>query len=190
MFSLALRSILFKMSNIFVTFGHNRFCLNIRNSFLRKGNILIGVNSGIDRDFDCLVLGSSITIGEHSVIGIKNKFWNYGPIEIGSFCMFAGEVSLTTGGHDKDTFVPYSSKLVVGNGVWVGHGANIVARQNGLHVGDNAIVAAGALVISDVPAGAIVAGVPAKVIGYRKLPEKVWHLGDIWFSPYTFEVVD
>lgn len=51
-------------------------------------------------------------------------------------------------------------------------------------------IAAGAVVINDVPTRAIVAGVPAKVIGYRELPEKVWHLGDIWFSPFTFELIE
>lgn len=39
--------------------------------------------------------------------------------------------------------------------------------------------------ISDVPANAIVAGVPAKVVGHRDLPDRVWHLGSIWFCTHT-----
>jgi len=52
------------------------------------------------------------------------------------------------------------------------------------------MVAAGAVVGNDVPGSAIVAGIPAKVIGYRFLPDKVWHLGNIWFSPNKFDLVD
>ena len=49
----------------------------------------------------------------------------------------------------------------IGNDVYVGVGASILG---GVHVGDGATVGAGAVVIKDVPAGATVVGVPAKVI--------------------------
>ena len=38
----------------------------------------------------------------------------------------------------------------------------------GIHVGEGAVVAAGSVVISDVPAGAVVAGVPARIIKTKK----------------------
>ena len=101
--------------------------------------------------------------------------------------MFAADVTLTNGGHDKNTFEPFSGPLSIGSGCWISNGARIVGP---LTIGDNAIVAAGAVVVDDVPPCAIVAGVPAKVIGYRVLPDKVWHLGDRWFSPHTFEAVE
>jgi hypothetical protein len=53
---------------------------------------------------------------------------------------------------------------------WVGRnvdfGANVTCIGN-IHIGDNAIIAAGSVVVKDVPANAIVAGNPAKVIKYR-----------------------
>ena len=49
----------------------------------------------------------------------------------------------------------------MGKGVWVGSQATILP---GVTIGDDAIVAAGAVVARDVPAGAIVAGVPARKI--------------------------
>lgn len=98
--------------------------------------------------------------------------------------MFAADVTLTNGGHHPDTFIPFSGPLKVGNGCWIGNGARIVGS---LTIGDNAIVGAGAVVIRDVPAGSIVAGVPARKIGERALPEKVWHLGNTFFDPITFE---
>lgn len=49
----------------------------------------------------------------------------------------------------------------IGNHVWIGTGAKIL---KGVTIGDGAIVAAGAVVVKDIPAGCMVAGVPAKVI--------------------------
>lgn len=43
--------------------------------------------------------------------------------------------------------------------------------------------------INDIPDNAIAVGVPAKVIKYRELPEKVWHIGNDYFCPKTFQIV-
>ncbi|HXK78057.1 MAG TPA: DapH/DapD/GlmU-related protein, partial [Oscillospiraceae bacterium] len=50
--------------------------------------------------------------------------------------------------------------IKIGNRVWIGGGAFI---NPGVTVGDDAVIASGAVVIHDVPAGALVAGVPAEV---------------------------
>jgi acetyltransferase-like isoleucine patch superfamily enzyme len=52
----------------------------------------------------------------------------------------------------------------IGNDVWIGYSALIMS---GVHIGDGAIIAAGAVVTKDIPPYAIVGGVPAKVIKYR-----------------------
>ena len=62
------------------------------------------------------------------------------------------------------------AKTVVGNDVWIGADAQIMA---GVSVGDGAVVAAGAVVTKDVPPYAVVGGVPARVIRYRFPPETV-----------------
>ena len=54
-----------------------------------------------------------------------------------------------------------SEPIKIGNHVWIGQGATIL---KGVEIGDGAIIAAGAIVTKDVPALAIVAGVPAKVV--------------------------
>jgi acetyltransferase-like isoleucine patch superfamily enzyme len=174
----------FRFSNIFVDYGHNEWSLKVRNVVLKNIGISMQRGSGIDRDFDYMVMGAEITVGEGSIIGIRNHFWNYCPIEIGRYCTFAADVILTNGGHDKHTFEPFSGPIKIGNGVWIGAGAKIVGAN--ITIGDNAIIGAGALVIKNVPAEAIVAGVPAKIIGKRDLPKKVWHLGGNYFCPHTF----
>jgi len=58
----------------------------------------------------------------------------------------------------------------VGHNVWIGYGACIL---RGVTVGDNAIVGTGAVVTRDVPANAVVAGVPARVIRMREVPRRL-----------------
>jgi len=57
--------------------------------------------------------------------------------------------------------ITYPFPIVIGKNVWMGANATVVS---GVTVGDNAIIAAGAVVTKDVSANAVVAGVPAKVI--------------------------
>lgn len=52
-------------------------------------------------------------------------------------------------------------EVIIGNHVWIGAGVIIL---KGVHIGDEAVVAAGAVVTQDVPAGSLVAGIPAKII--------------------------
>lgn len=58
----------------------------------------------------------------------------------------------------------YSKPTIIGNDVWVGTGAVILA---GINIGDGAVVAAGSVITKDIPPYAIVGGVPAKIIKYR-----------------------
>lgn len=56
-------------------------------------------------------------------------------------------------------------KVCIGNDVWIGMRSIIMP---GVKIGDGAVIGAGAIVTKDVPAFAVVGGVPAKVIKYRK----------------------
>ena len=63
-----------------------------------------------------------------------------------------------------------SHKTVVGDDVWIGHGAIIIA---GVTIGRGAVVAAGAVVTCDVEPYSIVAGTPARVVSWRFTPQEV-----------------
>ncbi len=86
-------------------------------------------------------------------------------ISIGKNCQIAWGVTIS----DHDFHKTYkngiqnieTSPVKIGDGVWIGMNATIL---KGVTIGDNSIVAAGALVIRNVPANTMVAGVPAKIV--------------------------
>jgi len=93
--------------------------------------------------------------------------------KIGNHVLFARNVALV--GRDDHTFNIVgksiwdsprgdSAKIVIGNDVWLGHGAIVLS---GVTIGSGSIVAAGAVVVTDVPPCSIVGGNPAKVIRAR-----------------------
>lgn len=112
-----------------------------------------------------------ISIGYHSGIGINAMV--HGITIIGDNCMMGANVTIYTTNHAFErTDIPMwkqgfqeSRPVVIGNDVWIGGHVIILP---GVHVGDGAILAAGAVVTKDVPPYAIVAGNPAVVKKYRK----------------------
>lgn len=94
---------------------------------------------------------------------------NSGTITIGEYTFFSHNVSVITGTHNyhlfgkerRDTFPKEGYDIVIGNGVWVGSNVTILGP---CVIGDNAVIAAGAVVTNNVPANCIVGGVPAKLI--------------------------
>ena len=85
-----------------------------------------------------------------------------GGIDIGDNVQIGPRVTIVTDNHDLTRrSVLCCRSVIIGNNVWIGAEVKIMP---GVHVGDNAVLAGGAVVTKDVPAGAIVGGNPAKVI--------------------------
>ena len=64
----------------------------------------------------------------------------------------------------------YKRDVIIGSNVWVGYGACVL---RGVRVGDNAVIGSNSVVTRDVPANAVVGGVPAKVIRMREEPRSL-----------------
>ncbi|ADY37452.1 acetyltransferase [Phocaeicola salanitronis DSM 18170] len=114
--------------------------------------------------------GKNITIGRHVFINACCHFQDHGGVTLGDGCQIGHNVVFATLNHGiapGDRVHTYPAPIVLGKNVWVGSNATIL---QGVTVGDNAIIAAGAVVTKDVPADTIVGGVPAKVI--RRINEK------------------
>lgn len=112
-----------------------------------------------------------IVFGRRSLCGPHCIFGSNALITIGEDVLIAGSVSIRDSNHQFNRLdVPIvaqgirSSPIRIGNGVWIAQGASIL---EGVTIGDNAIIAAGAVVNHDVLAGAIVGGVPAKLLKMR-----------------------
>lgn len=134
--------------------------------------------------------GFPISIGRHTYGGPR-LHWSKGDfthhLTIGAFCSIADDVSIFVGRHGRhavDFVTTYpmamefgparnrvpsryfsgSMSVTIGNDVWIGRGATILA---GVTIGDGAIIATRAVINKDVEPYTIVGGVPAKFIRRR-----------------------
>lgn len=108
--------------------------------------------------------GRNITIGRDVFINACCHFQDHGGVTIGDGCQIGHNVVFATLNHGlspEDRQNTYPAPIVLGRNVWVGSNATIL---QGVTVGDNAVIAAGAVVTKDVEPATIVGGVPAKVI--------------------------
>jgi acetyltransferase-like isoleucine patch superfamily enzyme len=112
-----------------------------------------------------IYLGQRSYIGSYSVIGCNES------IEIGKDVMIADAVSIRDTDHRFERLdIPMKDQgivtapVVIKDNVWIGYGAVIT---KGVTIESGAIIGANAVVTKDVPANAIVGGVPAKIIKFR-----------------------
>ena len=176
----------------------------IKNIFNPRISILSIVSTSVRVDKTTYIYrgvkAKNAVIGAYSYIAANTDIEN---AEIGKFCSIADHCRIGMSGHslhyistspiftqtinalqekwiEKNVFTHKSEeeRVYLGNDVWVG---SRVLIKGGVHVGNGACIAAGAVVVKDVPPYAIVGGVPAKVIKYRfpqpiieKLQELQW----------------
>ena len=108
--------------------------------------------------------GQNLALGKDVFINLGCRFQDTGGITIGDGTLIGHGSTLTTLNHsiDPDRRADMTpAPIVIGRKVWLGAAVTVVP---GVTIGDGAIVGAGAVVTRDVPANAIVAGVPAKTI--------------------------
>jgi acetyltransferase-like isoleucine patch superfamily enzyme len=109
--------------------------------------------------------GLSIRVGHNVFINQGCTLNDIGGIEIGDDVLIGPRVSLISSGHPLDPEQRrrqiVAAPIVIERNVWLAVGAMVL---QGVTVGEDAVVAAGAVVTRDVPAGTLVAGVPAEVV--------------------------
>lgn len=119
----------------------------------------------------CFITGKNISIGKNSVINRNCYLDGRFAIEIGNNVSLSPEVyilSLTHNVHDEN-FGTIGAKVVIEDYVWVGAKAILMP---GIKLSEGCIVGAGAVVTNSFDKYSIIAGVPARKIGKRKVTPK------------------
>lgn len=116
-----------------------------------------------------------VEIGAKTVLGQECTISAYQRVRIGEQCVIADRAMFIDFDHgvvevERPIRVQgiYKRDVVVGSNVWIGYGACIL---RGVRVGDNSIVGTNSVVTRDVPANAVVAGIPARIIRMREAPQ-------------------
>jgi acetyltransferase-like isoleucine patch superfamily enzyme len=118
-----------------------------------------------------------VAIGAKTVLGQECTISAYQHVRIGEQCVIADRAMFIDFDHGVvEVERPirqqgiYKRDVDVGSNVWIGYGACIL---RGVRVGDNSIVGTNAVVTRDVPANAVVAGVPARLVRMRETPKEL-----------------
>ncbi|HET9185669.1 MAG TPA: acyltransferase [Solirubrobacterales bacterium] len=118
-----------------------------------------------------------VEIGEKTVMGQECTISAYQRVRIGEQCVIADRAMFIDFDHGVvEVERPirmqgiYKRDVEVGSNVWIGYGACIL---RGVRVGDNSVIGTNAVVTKDVPANAVVGGIPARIIRMREAPREL-----------------
>ena len=138
-------------------------------------NVSIGRFTMIEATGLLRLLGKGVRIGANSNLGDYNYVGGVGGVTIGENVLIGQFVSFHPQNHViDDPNRPIKEQgttevgIVVEDDVWIGARVTVL---DGVHIGRGAVIASGAVVTRDVPPYAVVGGVPARVIKWRRPPE-------------------
>ncbi len=153
--------------------------LNLSGQFKRTlreggaaGQIRLGDESWIERNAVLWAFGGSIRLGQRVFVGPHATIYGHGGVEIGEWTMVSMGATILSSNHtippmdrcmrwEPDELRPTK----IGRDVWIGAHAVILG---GTTLGDGVVVGAGSVVSGEVPAGHVVAGVPARLLRKRE----------------------
>jgi tetrahydrodipicolinate N-acetyltransferase len=121
--------------------------------------------ASVSRGARIVVDGGELHLGHASYVNAGSKVFCSSSVRIGADTSISWDVQIMD--TDFHAFVtagerqPLHAPVVIGDHVWIGTGATVL---KGVTIGDGAVVGAQSVVTRDVPAGAVVAGAPAKVV--------------------------
>jgi acetyltransferase-like isoleucine patch superfamily enzyme len=150
-------------------------CPGVTIEIGRDATLYLGRWSWIGHGSKIRVHEGWASIGAKSVLGQECTISAFQHVSIGRECIIADRVMLIDFDHgvvevDRPIRAQgiYKRDVRVGNNVWIGYG---VAILRGVTVGDNSVLGTSTIVSKDVPANAVAAGVPVRVIRMRKEPK-------------------
>ncbi|MGH2903072.1 MAG: acyltransferase [Solirubrobacteraceae bacterium] len=152
-------------------------CPGVQLEIGREATLRIGRWAWLGHHTKIRVHEGEVSIGAKTVIGQECTISAFQHVSIGRECIVADRVMLIDFDHGVvEVERPirlqgiYKRDVRVGHNVWLGYGACIL---RGVTVGDNAIVGTSAVVTKEVPANAVVGGVPARVLRMREAPRSM-----------------
>lgn len=118
----------------------------------------------------------NISIGEGSIVGANAFLDGRDRLDIGKHVDIASGVSIYNSEHNinSEDFEATTAPVTIGDYCFIGPGVRILP---GVRIGKGAVVGAGAVVTKDIPDFAIAGGVPARIIGERKIKDLNYKLG-------------
>jgi len=136
-------------------------------SYIHLGDsVLIGKNTILSCASATIIIGNDVSIGPGCYIRA-----GIGPVKLGSHLTIGSHTTIISGNPGYQRLdIPMKRQLgsvegiIIGDDVWIGVGVRVL---DGVKIGAGSIIGAGAVVLEDVPDYAIVAGVPARIIGSR-----------------------
>ena len=150
-------------------------CPDVTIEIGRDATLHLGRWSWIGHGSKIRVHEGEASIGAKSVLGQECTISAFQHVSIGRECIIADRVMLIDFDHGvveverpiREQGI-YKRDVRVGHNVWIGYG---VAILRGVTVGDNSVLGTSTIVSKDVPANAVAAGVPVRVIRMRKAPQ-------------------
>lgn len=144
--------------------------LDVRDSIARTAAIRelfgsAGENATVMPIFNC-DNGSNIHVGKDFLANYNVTILDIAPVNIGDYVMIGPNTMISTVNHPlsplaRRKHLASAKAVTVGNDVWIGGNCTILP---GVTVGNNVIIAAGAVVTKSIPDNCLVGGVPAKKI--------------------------
>ena len=139
--------------------------LQVRTKLLKSLFGSTGKNIHIESIFNC-DYGSNIHVGENFYVNFACVILDVAEIRIGDNCMIAPQVGIYTATHPLDPIerisgLELAKPITIGDNCWIGGQATI---NPGVTLGDNVVVASGAVVTKSFGSNIVIGGNPAKVI--------------------------
>jgi len=108
--------------------------------------------------------GRNIVFGSNCGLGSFCQIYDWHEIHIGDGFLASNNLTMVSASHDTATFEPLPGPIRIGSDVWVGLNVTIVGPVT---IGDGCVIGAGSVVLKDIPAHTVAAGVPARAIRNR-----------------------